>query len=371
MSFYSTKGAFPLHTSTYDLYSLGWTPELSTAMVAFREDGLVPGRVGSQHRGGFVLYTIAGDVPAEAAGRLHRAPDGDAFPVTGDWVVARVDAGRAVIEAVLPRRTAFVRATADMTRPDAPATKQVVAANVDVALVVTAAGADLNLRRLERYLTAAWDSGARPVVVVTKVDLVDDPAVPLAEVDRVAVGVSVVAVSNVTGAGVDDVRALIAPGRTAALLGSSGVGKSSLVNRLLGSERQAVAEIRADGRGRHTTTNRELIQLAGGGLVLDTPGMRVLKPWDDGGLDDAFSDVDELAGSCRFGDCRHESEPGCAVRAAIAQGSLEPARLEGYEKLRRELAYLERKGDKRAEAEERRRWRAVQLDFRRLEKERR
>jgi ribosome biogenesis GTPase len=363
-----------LRTSRYDLYTLGWTPELSRAYAPLAAPGLVAGRVGAQTRAGLVLLTSSGDLPAEPSGRLRHVSAPEELPVIGDWVVARLapDGGRAVVERVLPRRTAFVRAGGDLSRPDAPAAPEIVAANADLVLVVTAVDGDLSPRRLERYLAAAWESGARPVVVLTKVDLVDDPAPALDLVAGVAAGVAVHAVSNLTGEGVEGVRALLTAGKTAALLGSSGVGKSSLVNRLLGDEREAVGEVRADGRGRHTTTHRELLLLRDGGLLLDTPGMRVLTPWDGGdGLDAAFDDVEALAAECRFADCAHGPEPGCAVQAAVASGVLRPDRLAGYEKLRRELAHLERKGDKRAEAEARRRWRASDREYRRRQKERR
>ena len=227
-------------------------------------------------------------------------------------------------------------------------------------------GADLNVRRLERYLAAGWDSGADPVVVLNKSDLADDLAGATAAVEAVAVGVPVHVVSAADGTGLEGLARHLEGNRTAALLGSSGVGKSSLVNRLLGSERQDVAELRADGRGRHTTTYRELIPLPRGGLVLDTPGMRELGLWDaDEGVDQTFADVAELAAACRFRDCAHEGEPGCAVLAAVADGRLAAERLESYRKLLRELRHLELKGDPRAVAEARKRRRRFARSLRR------
>jgi ribosome biogenesis GTPase / thiamine phosphate phosphatase len=242
----------------------------------------------------------------------------------------------------------------------------VVAANVDVVFLVGAFGADLNVRRLERYLAAGWESGADPVIVLNKSDLADDLAGATAEVEAIAFGVPVHAVSAADGTGLEGLARHLEGNRTAALLGSSGVGKSSLVNRLLGSERQDVADLRADGRGRHTTTYRELIPLPGGGLLLDTPGMRELGLWDaDEGIDQAFADVAALAADCRFSDCAHEGEPGCAVLAAVEGGRLPTERLESYRKLLRELQHLEVKGDPRALAEARKHRRRFARSLRR------
>jgi ribosome biogenesis GTPase len=362
-----------LQPRAYDLELLGWTAELSAAFEPYAGAGLAAGRVGAQHRGAYVLYTEDGDVPAEVTGRLRYTAAAGDLPAVGDWVAARILAGelRAVIEDVLPRRSAFRRNDADLTR-SGDVHEQVIAANIDVALLVSALVQDLSVRRLERYLATAWESGADPVVVLTKADLCEDVLARVAEVEAVVFGVPVVAVSNVTGEGLDELRRLVGPGRTAALLGSSGVGKSTLVNRLLGRDVQVVREIRADGRGRHTTTHRELFLLPDGGLLVDTPGLRVLQLLDaEAGLETAFEDVEALAASCRFGDCRHATEPGCAVREALSSGALAPERLASYVKLQRELAFLERKGDKRAQSEERRRWRGVTLEYRRRDTARR
>jgi ribosome biogenesis GTPase len=344
------------------LERFGWNTEWEERFAPLAADGLEPGRVVVQQRGVLTVATAAGERPAEVGGRLHRDAGPGGLPVAGDWVAVR----GARIEAVVERRTSFVRRA-----PDQEAVAQVVAANVDVALVVAALPDAVNARRLERYVTTAWDSGATPVVVLTKADLAADPAEARLATENAAPGVEVIATSAVSGEGLDELRATLAPNRTGALLGMSGAGKSSLLNRLLGEERLATAELRSDGRGRHTTTHRELVALPGGGIVLDTPGMRELGVWaDDESLDATFDDVASLAAGCRFGDCAHETEPGCAVLAAVEDGSLAPERLAAYRKLGRELAHLERRNDPRLQAEQRRHWKKVQVEYRRATRNR-
>lgn len=348
---------------SHELAALGWSPSRAEEFVPYADAGHVPARVAARHRGAYVVHGESGERPAEVAGQLHHLSAGPAdLPAVGDWVAVRdaPDAAAATIHAVLPRRTAFSRKAAG------EAAEQVVAANVDVVFLVGAFGPDLNVRRLERYLAAGWDSGADPVIVLNKSDLADDLAGATAAVEAVAIGVPVLVVSAADGSGLEGLAPYLAGNRTAALLGSSGVGKSSLVNRLLGSERQDVAGLRADGKGRHTTTYRELIPLPGGGLVLDTPGMRELGLWEAGdGLDQTFADVTDLAATCRFRDCAHEGEPGCGVLAAVEEGRLAAERLESYRKLLRELRHLEAKGDPQARAEARKRRRRFARSLRR------
>jgi ribosome biogenesis GTPase len=336
---------------SFDLNALGWSPSRSKEF-AERASGLAPARVAAQHRGGYLVYTEDGERPAEIAGRLRHAALVPAdLPVVGDWVAVEDGPGfaTAIVHDVLTRATAFSRKAAGEE------SEQVVAANVDVVFIVSAFGGDLNLRRLERYLASGWESGAEPVIVLNKSDLADNPEAGATEVEAVAFGVPVHLVSCLDGAGIEALEPYLAGSRTAALLGSSGVGKSSLLNRLLGWERQLVQATRGDGKGRHTTTHRELVPLPGGGLVLDTPGMRELGLWAAGaGVDEIFADVVDLAATCRFADCAHETEPGCAVRAALAEGRLTEERLESYRKLQRELRRQELKADPRARSEERR-----------------
>ncbi len=340
------------------LPALGWTPRLAEALAALHSPDLVPARVARQDRDHYLLLTADGERDGVPAGRLrHEAREAADLPVTGDWVAVRAAAdGAATVVAVLPRATAFLRRS-----PGEVTAAQVVAANVDTVFVVTGLDGDLNLRRLERYLVAGRESGAAPVLVLNKADLVSDLDAVRVAVEAVAGGAPVVAVSARERRGLEALATWLVPGGTVALLGSSGVGKSTLVNALLGAERQATQEVRADdSRGRHTTSARELIPLPGGALLLDTPGMRELGPWSDGlEMSGAFPDVAALAAGCRFRDCRHEQEPGCAVREAVERGGLDAARLEGWHRLQRELRWLTSRRDARARAEEEGRWKAI------------
>lgn len=350
---------------------LGWDAERQQQFTEHAAAGLEPARVSVQHRGAYDVLGEDGERRCEVPQRVVRAAGSPAdLPAVGDWVaVEPTEPGRGVIHAVLPRRSKFSRLAAH--DPASSTTEeQVVAANVDVVFIVTSLNGDLNLRRLERYLALTWESGARPVVLLTKADLVDDPAPAVAEVSEIAVGVPVHAISVRTEHGLDAIAAELRPGETAALLGSSGVGKSTLVNVLVGEELLATREIRADGKGRHTTTRRELVPLPGGGLVIDTPGMRELQLWvADHGLEEAFDDITSLVDHCRFRDCAHETEPGCAVREALADGRLSPGRWQSYRKLERELEMLERRLDKRAQAEQRRKWRSLSRSSRARQQE--
>ncbi|MGH3011955.1 MAG: ribosome small subunit-dependent GTPase A [Gaiellaceae bacterium] len=334
--------------------ALGWSPSREAEFEQFAAAGHAPARIAAQHRGAYVVYTEGGERPAEVAGRLrHAAAAAADLPAVGDWVAVEDGpaAAAATIHAVLGRSTVFSRKAAGEE-----AVEQVVAANVDVVFLVSAFGEDLNVRRIERYLASAWESGSEPVIVLNKSDLAEDLAAAVVEVEAVAFGVPVHVVSCLDGAGLDELEPYFSGNRTVALLGSSGVGKSSLLNRLLGWERQEVQALRGDGKGRQTTTHRELVPLANGGFVLDTPGMRELGLWSaEAGVDETFSDLAELAAGCRFTDCAHASEPGCAVRAAIADGRFAEERLSSYRKLQRELLHLELKTDPRARAEARRR----------------
>jgi len=358
----------PITVTTDDtthLASLGWDASWAVVFHAAGqslgnrwEDSTVPGRVVAEHRERYAVSVGDRDVSAVLAGRArHAASARHELPAVGDWVGISRDAGdgTAIVRFVVPRRGAFVRKSAG-TLTEA----QVVAANVDVAMIVTALPGDLSSRRLERYLTLAWESGATPVVVLTKSDLSDDVHAALNQARLAAPGVETIAVSAIRGDGMELLTAWLEPGRTAVLLGSSGVGKSTLVNHLVGTAQQRTATLASTGRGRHTTTHRELVRLANGALLIDTPGMRELQLWTaDDGLGSTFADVEAFAASCRFRDCVHDQEPGCAVRDAVVSGELPGERLEHWYHLRRELAFLRRKQDERASAERRNRVRSL------------
>ena len=327
-----------------DLATLGWDDGWSAAFEHHRAAGLVPGRVAVQHRGAYDVMTEEGETRARLPGRARRDAETLAeLPVVGDWVALEPPSGgdAPAIRAVLPRRTKFSRRAAHDPGSDV-AREQVVAANVDVAFIVASLVDDLSRRRFERYLTLAWESGARPVILLTKADLAPDPGPAAAAVAEIAGDVPVHTVSVRSGLGLDAVRSYLAPGVTTVLLGPSGVGKSKLVNTLAGEDVMTTGAVRDDGTGRHTTTHRQLVILPGGGIVVDNPGMRELHLWlAADGLEEAFEDVVQLEAQCKFADCRHEGEPGCAIQEALANGRLDPARWRSYRELQQELAELE------------------------------
>jgi ribosome biogenesis GTPase len=332
--------------SELDLGVLGWTPDLADNL----QPGLEPGRVIAAHRAAFDVQTANGVVRTRLPGRLvHERLE----VAVGDWIGLR----DGLVRAVLPRRSAIVRKAAGTTSES-----QTLAANVDVAFVVSSLGPDLEPRRIERYLVTIWESGASPEIVLTKADRFDDPWEMVASVEAVAIGVPVHVVSAVSGYGLDALRARLSG--TAVLIGSSGVGKSTLVNRLAGRELMATNETRADDDdGRHTTTHRELIVLPCGGVVIDTPGIRELQLWD-GGVEEAFGDIEELSARCRFGDCSHATEPGCAVKTALASGELSHERYASWVKLQRELRSIAVRADARLRREEKRVWQLRARDSR-------
>ena len=371
------------------LENLGWDPGWAAAFAPFDGVGRQPARVVAAHRDSWVLATATGDRDASVSGRLrHQAIGPGDLPAVGDWVSAVVPGGGAsgagangaatpnaatpapepaVIHAILPRRSAFQRGGGDGTRSGSGriADEQVMAANIDVALLIAGLDGDFNARRLERYLAVAWSGGATPVVVLNKSDVADaagNLAALIAAAAGVAPGVDVRAISARTGDGVEALASdHLRPGRTAVVLGSSGVGKSTLVNALIGAERMRTNDVRAsDSRGRHTTTHRELVRLPGGGLLVDTPGIRSLGVTDaSDGMASAFADIEDLADGCRFRDCGHDGEPGCAVRTALDDGRLSAARYASHRKLEREAAHVARSADPMARAVERRKWKLI------------
>jgi ribosome biogenesis GTPase / thiamine phosphate phosphatase len=352
-------------TAPARLAALGWNGRLA-AVLETEAPGLVPARVLTEERGLYLVAGATGDGPASPSGRLRHDAELDptaAWPAVGDWVAieagdeptTRGDGAHRLIQRVLPRRSAVVRRSPTDRRLPA----QVLAANVDVVFVVTSMNADFNPRRLERYLAVAWESGALPVILLSKADLAEDVESFRLAAESVAPGVDVVAVSVVTGQGLDVLRAHLGVGRTVVFMGSSGVGKSSVVNALAGEPLLDTAAIREDdARGRHTTTRRQLIRLADG-LLIDTPGLRELGVLDTEGVSTAFDDVEGVAAGCRFSDCQHRSEPGCAIHAALREGSLSADRFDAYTKLQREARRAVIAADALARRAERKRWTTI------------
>lgn len=330
-------------SDVFDLCRIGWH-ENRESYLQQNHPGLSPARVVIEHKGSYKLLTGDGERTGEATGRLlHDAIVRADLPAVGDWLAIRLVAGerKAMIEAVLPRTSSFSRDIAGLTTEE-----QVLAANIDVVFVVAGLDGELNVRRVERFLTLAWESGAVPVVILTKSDLCDDVAAAIAVTEGVAPGVPVVPVSARAGTHLADVRTHIEPGQTIVVLGASGVGKSTLINRLLSHDVMPTDNVRWNGKGRHTTTHRQLIPLPESGCVIDTPGLRELRLWSaDHGIDTSFADITEIASACRFTDCSHDHEPDCAVMAAVADGELDRARLASFNKLQRELAALARKNN--------------------------
>jgi ribosome biogenesis GTPase len=337
-----------------ELEDIGWNEWFGARFAPYLERGLAPARVTLARARRVSAIGAEGALHAQLTGRLrHLSATASALPVAGDWIALSPDSGLPMVEAVIERRTAISRKVT-LGRTD----EQVLAANVDIVFLVASVAA-VNLRSLERQLTMAWESGARPIVVLTKADLVTDAGVATSQAAE-ALAVDAVLVSSLAGTGIEEIRGYLGRGTTAVLLGPSGVGKSTLVNALCGKEVLRTNQIRSDGKGRHTTSHRELIRLPSSGLIIDTPGLRELQLWHaGGGLEKTFADIEELAASCKFSDCRHDGEPGCAVAAAVAGGELAPERLASHHKLQRELRVLALREDDLARIKERNKWKAI------------
>ena len=350
------------------LAELGWDSFFMDHFKSSMVDGCVPARVIAVGKHSYQVYSQYGEFPARVSGRMrYESRAGDRYPSVGDWVIImpNTDEQKGLIYAVLPRRSCFSRKMSDdrARRSGSLTREQVLAANVDTVFIVSGldGSRNHNLRRLERYLTLAWESGAVPVIVLNKADLCPDVDAYIRDVEPVALGVPIHAVSATERSGLDALETYLTRGKTTVFLGPSGVGKSALLNALLGIERQEVGEVRStDRKGRHTTTRRELVLLPSGGAVIDTPGLREVQMWaDEDSLGSAFEDIEWLSRECRFRDCTHHSEPGCAVKAAIQQGSLDTARLQSYRKLGKELRHLAAREDIRTRLEDKAKWKKI------------
>jgi ribosome biogenesis GTPase len=349
--------------NTAGLEELGWGDDLATAFVSLGDGSLAPARVTADLGTAFLVESARGTADAQLGNALKQA----GRPVAvGDWVAVRHQADITQIRAVLPRRSAVRRKA-----PEAGTDEQLLAANVDLVFIVCAVGADFNLRRIERLLTVAYQSGAAPVVLLTKTDL--EEVTPYeAQVAEIAPGVPIVAVSGLRGEGTEDVRAQLPTGKTAVLIGSSGVGKSTLINRLVGLDVLRTREVHRGGQGRHTTSHRQLLKVPGGGLIIDTPGLREVQLWaGEDALGQVFAEIEALARDCRFTDCRHQEEPDCAVNAALGDGRLDPSRFASFRKLQRELRAVAVRADARLRIEERRKWRVIHRSVQRKLNEKR
>jgi len=362
------KKATHIEELQVNLELLGWNSFFSKSFESHCQEGYTVGRVALEHKNTYILYTEQGELSAEVTGKMrYRASGRQDFPAVGDWVVISVrDAQkRATIHAVLPRKSKFSRKTVANKIEE-----QIVATNIDTVFLVSGLDGDFNLRRIERYLILAWESGANPVIILNKADLCDDVERCREEVEAIALGVPIVVLSAVNNQGLDALISYLSKGQTVALLGSSGVGKSTITNQLVGRIVQSIQAVReGDDRGRHTTTHRELILLPSGGLLMDTPGMREIQIWaGDEGLQETFADIKTLAMQCRFHDCQHEHEPGCAVQQALEDGTLDYQRFLSHQKLQKELDYLARKQDQKAYLAEKEKWKKITKSLRKNKK---
>lgn len=341
------------------LTSFGYKNFFKEQFSGFSENGFAPARVAVENKNNYILYSDYGELIAELSGKFYfNYERSDEYPAVGDWVVIRplIEEKKALIEHVLPRQNSFSRKTAGVKTDE-----QVIASNIDVLFIMTSLNKDLNPRRIERYLTLAMDRGLQPVIVLSKSDLCEDVNEAMKSIEKIVKEIPLHAVSSIKKEGINELLKYLEGNKTSAIVGSSGVGKSTFINALLGEEKLEVKDITDyKDRGIHTTTRRELIVLPDGGMIIDTPGMRELQLWEgSGGLSDVFDDIEILTGKCRFGDCKHESEPGCAVREAMENGELDEDRYHSYLKLLREIKYFEFKKDFKASVIERKKWKKI------------
>ncbi len=346
-------------TTQNGLRNFGWNDFFEANFSEFAGGEFIPARVAVEHRNYYELYSAIGELTADKAGKLfYSALDGSALPAVGDWLAVKpvANESKAVIHAVLPRLTKFSRKKAGATTEE-----QIVAANVDSVFIISSLNQELNYRRIERYLTLAWENDVKPVVILSKADLCEDIYGKLAETQAALIGTDVHVVSAKERAGIEELYVYFEGNKTVAVIGSSGVGKSTLINSLLEREKMDVSDISLyKDKGRHTTTHRELSIVPGGGVIMDTPGMREIQLWEGGeGLSELFDDIEQLTLECKFSDCKHDSEPGCAIQAAISAGTLEESRFKSYKKLQNEVNYIARKQDKKLQIEEKKKWKKL------------
>lgn len=341
-----------------NLELLGWN-SFSNNLSSHLQQGYTVARVATEQKNTYLLYTEFGELSAEVTGKMRYQACGRAdFPAVGDWVVISVINGepRATIHEILPRKSKLSRKTVGAITDE-----QILATNIDTVFLVSGLDRDFNIRRIERYLILVWESGANPVIILNKADLCDELEQRRTEVEEIAPGVPTIVLSAIENAGIDTLIPYLGTGQTVALIGSSGVGKSTITNQLAQKDIQAVQSVReGDNRGRHTTTRRELIILPSGGLLIDTPGMREIQMWTGSeGFQETFADINTLALACRFRNCQHDKEPGCAVQQALFDGTLDEQRSRNYQKLQQELEYLSRKQDQKAYLAEKERWKKI------------
>ncbi len=347
-----------------NLDDLGWSDFFASSFAPYRFQGFTVGRVAIEYRNTYIIYSERGEISAQVTGKLpHNATGRQDFPAVGDWVVisnSNQDAS-ATIQAILPRKSKFSRKIAGNTTEE-----QIVAANIDTVFLVSGLDGDFNPRRIERYLILAWESGANPVIVLNKADLCDCVEECITQVEAFALGVPIIVLSAAYNQGLAALKNYLQSGKTVALLGSSGVGKSTITNQLKGKAVQMVQPVRrGDDKGRHTTTHRELILIPDGGLIMDTPGMREIQIWGSNeGLEETFADIGILGQKCRFRNCQHLNEPGCAVQEALQTGMLDYSRFLSYQKLQKELEYLNRKQEQRGYIDTKKRWKKITKSMR-------
>jgi ribosome biogenesis GTPase len=347
-----------------NLIDLGWNDFFAKEFGRYEGQELAPARVAQEHKGLYIVFGADGEFKAEITGKMRfNATSRADFPAVGDWVAVAAfnEEKKAIIHALLARQSAFSRRavlSGGMPETGGKTDEQVLAANIETVFLVSGLDADFNLRRIERYLSAAWDSGAMPVIILNKADLCDDIDIKVQQIENIAIGVSIHVMSAMKNEGLESIKQYLGRGRTVAFMGSSGVGKSTIINKLLGEDRLLTQAVREDdSRGRHTTTYRQMILLPDGGIVIDTPGMRSFKVWDgDEGISLIFNDIEELALQCKFGDCSHQSEPECAIKAALGDGTLDPKRYESYLKLQKEKEFLNKRKNQKEIRKSEREW---------------